>query len=143
MSVKVDITFTGDGVIKTKLNRLTLATEKLKTVDVRRELIAAKDEARIYPSELPGQKYVRTGTYNRSFRFAGSAGKYQIKSDAVQKGRHYTPFVGGYADGTGQAQIHAGRWTLIKDAVERAMDRVRRMAEEEFNRIINSGGQGL
>lgn len=140
---KIAIQLTGDGVIKTKLTRLGLAVEDLKLKDFKREMIAAKDEARIYPSELPGQKYVRTGTYNRSFRFTGSNGSYTISSDAVQKGRHYTPYVGGYADGVGQAEIHAGRWTLIRTAVERAMDRVKRLADEAFNRIINSGGMGL
>lgn len=133
-TVKIDVV--GDDVVKTKLKKVALAVDDISKTDIKRELIAAKDEARIYPSEIPGQKYIRTGTYNRSFRFTGSGGTYTIKSDAVLKGRHYTQYVGGLPDGTGQAKIHAGRWTLIKDAIDRALERIKAEAEERFNKIL-------
>ena len=107
----------------------------------------AMEKARRYPPELPGQRYVRTGTYGRSFKIeklaAGVIGA-RIISDAVQRGRHYTIYVGGNAMGLGQARIHQGRWEVIADVVDRDVVRnVTQEIEADMSTVIQQQGMGL
>ena len=107
----------------------------------------AKERAQKYPPELPNQRYIRTGIYGRSFKLVklgtGIIGA-RIESDAVQKGRHYTVFVGGNAIGYGQARIHEGRWVLIKDAVDQEV--IRNMVTEveaDMSDVLKQEGMGM
>ena len=106
----------------------------------------AKERARKYPQPI-SEKYQRTGIYGRSFKLVklgtGIIGA-RLESDAVQKGRHYTVFVGGNAIGYGQATIHEGRWVLIKDAVDQEV--VRNMVTEveaDMSDVLKQEGMGL
>lgn len=139
VTLKVD----GDKVLVSKLQEASLAIENLPKKEIKEEMTAAMEQARTYPAELPDQHYRRTLTYYRSFKLTPAGRGYTLSSDAVQKGRHYTPFVGGYADSTGQARIHQGRWERIKFAVSAAAERIRQRAEEKFRKILESGPGGL
>lgn len=139
---QVSLKVSGGEVIVSRLRELTLAIDKLPKKEIKEEMEAAMEAARLYPPELPNQKYIRTGTYYRSFKLRPNGTGYTLSSDAVQKGRHYTPYVGGAADGTGQAIIHVGRWFRIKDAVSAAAERIRQRAEEKFRKILEGGPGG-
>lgn len=93
-----------------------------------------------------GSSYTRTGRYGKSFYVQQTSDKgYKLTSDAVDKyGRHYTPFVGGYANGTGQAAIHArrGGWMLIKDAVDKWVKILIREIKADLSQIIRGEGMG-
>lgn len=92
----------------------------------------------------PNSGYQRTGIYGRSFRVVDNGYRsYTLTSNAVQDGRSYTPFVGGYADGSGQAGIHVGRWPKIKDAVTMAAGQLLKQAEESLRTLFSKEGIGL
>lgn len=93
-----------------------------------------------YPAKLPKQKYVRTYTLRNSWQIVKVTKKlsprtsnlgFQIKSDAVQKGRHYTKYVVGDSQGNWQNQTyHAGRWKLFIDVVGDQMAKLRKKVVE-------------
>jgi len=108
----------------------------------------AKERAQKYPPPI-SEKYQRTGIYGRSFKLVklgtGIIGA-RLESDAVQKGRHYTVFVGGNAIGHGQVEIHGrpGRWVLIKDAIDQEV--IRHMVTEveaDMGDVLKQEGMGL
>ena len=135
-----------DNEVRAALHNATLAVESIPKKAIKEELQAAMEEARRYPPLLPNQRYKRTGTYFRSFKVAqaqSGGNAYTLLSDARQKGRRYTKYVGGLADGSAQATIHKGRWLLIADAVSRAVDRVVKRAEQLFRETLAKGPGGL
>lgn len=139
--MQTTIRLDGSEVVSTT-NRLLMATNELEPKVIRPAIIAGMEYARAYPPELPGQKYQRTGTYFRSFRVTQSGRAFTISSRAVQNHRNYSRYVGGYADGSGQAAIHTGRWVLLRTAVQWAMGQIVRLAGEHFNRAA-TGHFGL
>lgn len=112
-----------------------------------RKMKDAMEIARTYPPELPNQRYRRTGIYGRSFKLEKVAtGKIAVRiiSDAVQKGRHYTVYVGGNALGLGQARIHQGRWAVIAKVVDRMVsEQVVKEVEADLGKVIRQQGMGI
>lgn len=135
VTVKVDA-----GEVRSVIDRATLAMERLPQRVIRREIEQARDEARDYPPPLPWQRYRRTGTYYRSFRIELVRRGYRLSSDARQRGRRYTKYVGGLADGSAQASIHRGRWTLIYHAVLAAQQRIVERSREYFRSVLERNG---
>lgn len=145
---QITVTIKGADVIQSGLKKLGLAVTNMPAAVVRPEMDAARDELRTYPAELPGQRYVRTGARYRATRVeAGSNNQYvksyTLKSDPTYRGRSADPYVVGDAYGRGQAGIHQGRWALIVNVVEKALDRMVEKANQMFNDVINQGGMGL
>jgi hypothetical protein len=128
------------GELKSLLSRAMLAIDKVPKKVIKEELEGARDEARAYPPELPGQRYRRTGTYYKSFQIKPVTSGYVLESDARQNGRAYTQYVGGDNMGQMQALVHRGRWALIANALAKARDRIIERANEEFRRILEHGG---
>lgn len=92
-----------------------------------------------------GSSYTRTGRYGKSFHVTPTGDKgYRLTSDAVYKGKHYTGYVGGNAQGQGQAAIHArrGGWMLIKDAVDKWVSILIREVKADLSQIIRGEGMG-
>lgn len=81
-----------------------------------------------YPPELPMQKYKRTGIYGRSWRAEATRSARNVGArltgNAVQRGRAYTKYVGGNAQGGEQAGIHAGRWPLAWEVVKDEVNKI-------------------
>ena len=96
---------------------------------------------RFYPPELPNSTYQRTGIYGDTFTLSklGNA-KYEMTSDAKQKGRRYSPFVGGGEQGEQQASIHEGRWPNFRAiADEEAAGGAKDIAENVIRIVRNLG----
>lgn len=125
------------------MTRITLKIDQGKATLVRRGLEALRrkmphigrsrlyahaleivSRMRPYPPELPGQRYVRTGLLGRSWKVKrhGETG-YQISNRAYRRGRYYAKWVIGTAYGTHQAEIHRGRWKLLRDEVDREVQK--------------------
>jgi hypothetical protein len=72
-----------------------------------------------------GIPYRRTGTYGRSWiirrnpRSARVMAGYSLIGNAVQRGRHYSKYVGGDAGGESQSRIHQNRWAKVRTSVEK------------------------
>lgn len=142
--------------VQYKSGKLTVGllelANKLPFIGKKRMLAAleeARDVARTYPPELPNQRYRRTGRYYASFKITDDAGKgmrgarYILSSNAYQKGRYYTRYVGGLADGTGQAKIHQGRWAIIRDVVLEQLQKLVQGIEFDIRDALRNLGIGL
>lgn len=94
-----------------------------------------------------GSTYTRTGRYGKSFQVAAtdSGMGYKLSSDAIYKGNHYSVYVGGNAQGQGQAAIHArrGGWALIKDAVDKWVAILIREVKADLSQIVRGEGMGM
>lgn len=91
----------------------------------------------------PKQKYVRTGTYGRSFEVTSNGRYVVLKSDATQKGRRYTQYVGGDNQGKGQAGPHVGRWPVIFEVVKKSVDKaIRSLSTSIRNLAVAAGFEG-
>ena len=94
---------------------------------------------------LPNQGYERTGLYGQSFQITEIGLSVRLESNAIgERGQDYTTYVGGNAEGEGQAAIHAGRWPLIKDAVMAEVERsLIQEIDADLTRVIQQEGLGL
>ena len=89
--------------------------------------------------QTSGTRYRRTGNYGRSMTIQEIGLSFKLSSTASRNGKTYAPFVGGNAYGTGQANIHAGRWPLLSKAVS---DSIRDLVASIENDIENAGQAG-
>ena len=95
-----------DGQVRQSLKSLGEAVPEVTSRDVREAQLSARDEARTYPPEI-SPTYQRTGTYYNSFQVEPTDyASWRLTSDASQNGRPYTVYVGGNAEGYGQARVH-------------------------------------
>lgn len=71
-----------------------------------------------------GIPYQRTGVYGKSWyirrnpRASRAQQGYSLISNAEQRGRRYSKFVGGDAYGTSQSRIHSNRWAKVRTSLE-------------------------
>ena len=143
VSLRVD-----DERVRLGLYRLGQTLPNVTKAAVRKGMKAVKKEASGGYSggnsyrvpERQGQKYIRTGEYGKSFDVVEEGLTFKLKSDAVQNGRRYTRYVGGYADGTGQSWFHRGRWPLIRDVVLRFAMSLTQELEAAIKRGIEAVG---
>lgn len=93
----------------------------------------------------PNSNYTRAGTYGASFELRSNTGvSYTLISDAVSRyGAHYTPYVGGGAYGSGQAEIHQGRWPIIADVVRKWIETLTQSFSVTMSRLFRQEGIGL
>lgn len=129
-----------DNEVKSVVKNSILAVEKLPKRVIKSEVEQAQKEAAKYPSELAGQRYVRTGRYGRAFKVEPVGAGYRLSNDAQRSGKRYAKWVGGLADGTSQARIHSGRWVLIADAMRRAVERIVAKGDEYFRAVMERNG---
>lgn len=120
--------------------KATLAVERLPQKVIKAEIQAAVDLVRTYPPPPVGSTYRRTGTYFRSFKIESIGRGYRMSSDARQKGRRYTKYVGGLQDGSGQAAVHNGRWMKIREAMMYALNAIIERGDEYFRAVIERNG---
>jgi len=139
ISVRLD----GDTQIRRGLNHFSQTLKPLTKRIIKTAMERAKKKVQHYPPERPGQAYVRTGAYGRSFALNENGLTYTLESDVMQQGRRYTVYVGGRADGSGQAWMHAGRWKLIRQAVDEEIDPLVREVNDEIKHEIREQGLGL
>jgi hypothetical protein len=123
---------------------------RLSDARVRESVEGAQAEIQVYPPEIPDQTYERTGTLGRSWRIVHNETRsYTLMSDAQQKGRHYTHYVVGRADGTDQAFMHVmgyrglQRWKLIRDVAQRWARHLLESVNADLDRILRGEGMGL
>jgi len=127
-----------------------LAVANIGAKYVKAEMDQARDEVATYPSELPNQRYVRTGKRGAATKVTSASGnnqyvkKYTLESNpSYGRGRTGNPYTVGDAQGQGQAAIHAGRWKLMRTATEQAVDRIVEKAGELFRAVFAGFSGGL
>lgn len=135
-----------DSEVRTINERLGLAVKRLPNGIMRPIMDEARKEAsgwysggNSYSVPPTGGGYVRTGTYGASTTLTHTGGQsYRIEQSAA-----YSRYVGGYADGSGQANVHRGRWPLLRDVMTRAVEKIVEEAGKAFREIIMRGPGGL
>ena len=128
------------GKVRTGISNIGEAIQRIRKRELKEAVTGARDEIIFYPPELPDQKYIRTGDYGNSWRIVSNDGlSYTLRSDGVD----YAHWVGGYSDGTGQALIHAFRWTRLSDAMQRAARQFLVRVSEKIKQAIRNEGMGL
>lgn len=76
------------------------------------------------------QAYQRTGIYGGSTNWERNGLAYTVSNSAP-----YAPYVGGRADGTGQAWMHVGRWPIIARVVERWLNKITGKLEDAIDQL--------
>lgn len=95
-----------------------------------------------YPSERPGQKYIRTGRMFRSWRINKLENNkgYSIGNVAMFKGNAYPQYVVGDAYGTSQAWMHKGRWPNFREVTEKELEALPKALEQEIVMVAKREG---
>lgn len=83
-----------------------------------------------------GIPYKRTGAYNAGFviRRTPNASRASVGYTLINP-VPYAKYVGGGASGTGQSTIHLDRWTLIRDAMDKAVGGLRQDVQEHITMV--------
>lgn len=107
-----------------------------------RSIVKALERARIraakYPPKRPGQRYKRTGRYGRDNQVIETEMGGRLEFNAP-----YTTYVGGNAEGQGQAWMHEGRWRVIADEVDAEAQNMVNEIEADLSDVIRQEGMGL
>ena len=112
-----------DELVRQGLENLSAEIPAIGRRRMRTILERVKRIMEAYPSERPGQKYVRSGRMFRSWRIEklGNNKGYSLGNVAKFKGNAYPHFVVGNAYGTGQAWMHRGRWPQFRTVTEKEL----------------------
>ncbi len=106
----IEYTITGDAAVLAKLRTLEQTiTNAVPLEDVAK---AALPILRIYPPELPGQKYVRTEDLKRGWQYGAPMASANGKVIHLFNPVDYAPPV--YSD-MNQAPIHQNRWKTVSE----------------------------
>ena len=114
----------GAELIKMSKQNLENGMLKIGRLQIYRMFQAIAKKARVYPDELPNQKYVRTGALSDSVQinYDKNTQSYSIsvnpRETRTKRRRKYGRYVKGDTFGQGQARIHQGRWTTLRDDFE-------------------------
>jgi hypothetical protein len=99
------------------------------------------DATSIYPDKIPGQVYERTGIYFKTFAIKRiGKGQWMMTSHAVQRGRGYSPVVGGGETGEEQAAIHQGRWPVFLKEAEKEAENTADRIDAGLEQLARSKG---
>lgn len=137
-----------DNQVRTINDNLILAVKRLPAGVMRPIMDQAKKEAAGgFPDggysgyQVPdtGGHYIRTGRFGSNQILSYNGGQ----SYTLINRTPYATYVQGDASGGGQAKVHQGRWPLLADVVERAVQRIVEAAGKAFLDIINRGPGGL
>lgn len=143
MPVQITARFDGENVKRSTRN-IGAGIPGLTQKAIERALKRAKTAVTKYPPELPNQRYRRTGRYGRAWGVSQLGMSYTLTGAAIDhNGRDYTRYVGGYADGSGQAAIHAGRWVLGAEAVDNELAPMVAEVEGDLSDLARQEGMGL
>lgn len=133
-------------LVRKGLQDLEAEVPKIGAQQIFQAIQRAKKKVTTYPPELPDQQYVRTGRYGRGWKIRRQPGAgrkipgYSLIGRAEQRGRRYERYVGGDAYGQRQAQIHADRWVLVRDAIEQEVDGLPARIEKHIGMVARRKG---
>lgn len=125
-------------VVRSGLERLRRAIPSISRKRMYDAALRARRKIVAEPPRRRGQRYVRTGTYKRGLKVVpyndGVSFGYTLKGQAVdRRGHDYTKYVGGDAEGQGQAWMHRRRWTLARGAMQEEELSLPRSIQDEID----------
>src|SRR3990167_1129848 len=131
-----------NGQVRNGLKNIARSVPKVYFRNIWRLMTNAMERRKEYPPPPPNSTYNRTGNFGGSVKLEKhSAG---VVGARFSVGVNYAPYVGGYATGEGQAEIHSGRWELTADIVQAEVtDQIAEEVDADLQRVINQQGMGL
>lgn len=102
----IEYSISGDAQVQAHLTQL-ISTLRYADEPLTQAAQASLPTLRIYPPELPGQRYVRTGNLGRGWQYGGAQHEPDGASLHIFNAVPYAPDV--YGD-TSQRAVFAGRW---------------------------------
>lgn len=122
----VSIRLVGADKLQIGFNKFAQSVRTITRDDAREAMRRAKKRSVSDPPggaySVPERGYLRTGNLSASTYLAEDGLSFRIVSEAVHDGRPYSTYVIGNADGYGQANIHAGYWTPIRQSVDEEIE---------------------
>lgn len=89
---------------------------------------------------VPERGYIRTGNLSASTYLQENGLTVTIVSNAVRDGRGYSTYVVGDASGGGQAGIHQGYWTPLRESVDAEVEDLVRDVDEKLGESAEAMG---
>ena len=89
---------------------------------------------------VPERGYVRTMNLSASTYLEEDGLSVRIVSNAMRDGRPYSGYVIGDAEGYGQAGIHQGYWTTLRDAVDDEVEELVKDIDEKLSESAEALG---
>jgi hypothetical protein len=127
-------------IVRKGLEDLHAEIPKIGRLQIRRTMEAIVKTMKVYPSAPAGSRYVRTYKLRDSWRITQTVTGYKVSADPTNKGRRYGRYVVGFADGDGQAWMHVGRWSLLRDVMEREIDKLPPAVSNEISMVARAKG---
>lgn len=91
--------------------------------------------------DVPERGYIRTGNLGKSTYLQESGLTYTIKSNAYSyRGKPYSVYVIGDAQGQGQARVHQGWWTPMRTAIDYQLENALPEADRELQKGVEAAG---
>lgn len=138
--VQITINVKNAQLVAKGLANIRAEIPKISELTIKKAADASVKIMKVYPPPPANTRYTRTFKLRDSFKVTRATNGYTIKADPVQKGKHYGRYVIGYADGTGQARIHTGRWKLLRDVAEQESDKLPPMVAEHIKMTARKNG---
>jgi hypothetical protein len=93
-----------------------------------------------YPPKPVGSKYKRTFKLRKSVMSKEIKNGYRISVDPVAKGKHYGKYPLGNAYGQGQAWMHVGRWTPMRDVADQEAEKLPKEIRDQIITVARRKG---
>lgn len=141
---QVTVRIEGADRLRAGLNRWLTTIQTVTHEIIRAAMERAMHESVPYQGgnsyAVPERGYVRTGNLGSNTLLIQEGLSYRIESHAYNRsGEPYSPHVIGRADGSGQAGVHVGYWTPLREAVDQELDTL----TEDLNQAFQDSAEAI
>lgn len=132
----------GSDKLRVGFNKFVRTLETVTKAKLKQIMTAAMKRSVPYNGgtsyDVEERSYKRTGNLGRSTWLENTGLTYTIRSDAYNSyGKPYSVYVIGNAMGAGQANIHRGYWTTMRNAIDLEIETV----VPEIDRELQNGAE--
>ena len=146
---QITVKINGLDKVQIGLQNIGRAIPALSARAIKTQMEKAKEEASgLYPAGGHSgyivapplrSKYVRTGRYGSRMQVVRNG----PQDYTLRAGAPYSVYVGGDSQGYGQAQVHSGRWPVIRKVVDKFVTPCAEQIDTDLGKIIRDEGMGL
>jgi hypothetical protein len=134
---QLSIRLIGADKLQVGFNKYAQSVRTITREDAREAMRRAKKASVSDPPggaySVPERGYIRTMNLSASTYLEEDGLSFRIQSNAVSKrGQPYSKYVIGDADGYGQASVHTGYWTPLRQSVDTEVERLQKDLDEHL-----------
>ena len=142
---QLSIRLIGADKLQVGFNKYAQSVRTITREDAREAMRRAKKASVSDPPggaySVPDRGYVRTMNLSGSTYLEEDGLSFRIQSNAVSKrGDAYSKYVIGDADGYGQAYMHQGYWTPLRQSVDTEVERLQKELDEHLQESAEALG---